>query len=80
MTQPTQPPPHANRPPWATHVLIPTLWTPEQALAVFELLDELRDRVASLYLDQLQALLQEQQGRHDADNGAGHAPDDDRRF
>ena len=47
----------------ADHIEIPTDWTPEQALAVFELLDQLRDTVATLYLDRMQTLLQEQQGR-----------------
>ena len=50
---------------WATHIVIPTDWTPGQALAVFELLDRLRDAVASLYLDQIQTVLQGEQGpRH----------------
>ncbi len=47
----------------ADHIKIPNDWTPEQALAVFELLDQLRDTVATLYLDRMQTLLQEQQGR-----------------
>ena len=29
---------------WATRIVIPTDWTPGQALAVFELLDDLRDK------------------------------------
>jgi hypothetical protein len=32
---------------------IPAYWTPEQALAVFELLDELRDAIAARYAVQL---------------------------
>ena len=47
MTEPAAPP-AATKPPWATHVLIPTQWTPEQALVVFELLTNPRDAVASL--------------------------------
>jgi hypothetical protein len=42
-------------------VEIPTSWTPEQALAVFELLDEIRDKIWSRYGVRLQDLLQEQQ-------------------
>ena len=38
---------------------IPRTWTPEQALALFELLDDLRDTVCSLYAEQMQALLRE---------------------
>ena len=57
MTEPATPPPAATKPPWATHVLIPTQWTPEQALVVFELLTDLCDAVASLYASQIQDLL-----------------------
>jgi hypothetical protein len=39
---------------------IPRTWTPEEALVVFELIDDLRNKVWSLYRDQLQALLREQ--------------------
>ena len=42
-------------------VEIPVTWTPEQALAVFELLDDLRERIRELYNVQLQDLLREQQ-------------------
>jgi hypothetical protein len=33
---------------------IPDYWSPEQAFAVYELLDELRDRVWDLYREQIQ--------------------------
>ena len=65
MTEPTKPPPAAT-PLWATAVAIPTLWTPEQALAVFELLDELRDKIWTRYGGQIQALLSEEQRPADA--------------
>lgn len=39
---------------------IPDDWTPEQALAVFELLDDLRQVVADNYMSQIQTLLREQ--------------------
>jgi hypothetical protein len=32
---------------------VPAYWTPEQALAVFELLDELREMIANHYAAQL---------------------------
>jgi hypothetical protein len=51
---------------------IPTTWTPEEALAVFELIDELRDKICALYNHQLQALLQQQRNI-----GAGGDSDDD---
>ncbi len=72
MTEPAPPPPPpASKPPWATHVLIPTQWTPEQALAVFELLTDLRNAVASLYAHQIQDLLRETQTCSVADLAAG---------
>ena len=49
---------------------IPRTWTPEEALAVFELIDDLRDKVWALYRCQMQALLAEQRsggGGDDAD-------------
>jgi len=39
---------------------IPRTWTPEEALAVFEVIDDLRNKIWALYSDQLQALLCEQ--------------------
>jgi hypothetical protein len=47
-------------------VAIPTLWTPEQALAVFELLDAVRDTIWNLYGGQIQTLLSEEQRHVDA--------------
>jgi hypothetical protein len=41
---------------------LPTDWTPAQAVAVFDLLDELRDRVWSLYGPQIQRAMREDQG------------------
>ena len=70
----------ADTPCWETHIVIPTDWTPGQALAVFELLDQLRDAVASLYLDQIQTVMQDEQGRvataiaSDTDDAAGDEP------
>jgi hypothetical protein len=52
-------------------VEIPVTWTPEQALAVFELLDDLRERIWEIYNVQLQDLLREQQqspGPDDSDD------------
>jgi hypothetical protein len=40
--------------------LIDAEWTPEQALAVYELLDDLRERIWEHYILPIQALLQEQ--------------------
>ncbi len=41
-------------------VEIPAIWTPEQALAVFDLLDELKEKIWIRYSGQLQGLLEEQ--------------------
>ena len=52
-------------------VEIPLTWTPEQALAVYELLDDLRERIWEIYDLQLQDLLREQQqspGPDDSDD------------
>lgn len=38
---------------------LPTCWTPQQATAVFEFLDELRDRVLSHYAVEIREFLQE---------------------
>lgn len=51
-----QPPEHLR----PLSVEIPRSWTPEEALAVFELIDDLRDKVWALYNLQLQDLLREQ--------------------
>ena len=52
---------------------IPRTWTPAAALAVFELIDDLRDKVLALYSGQMQALLAAQRsgrGGDDADEAA----------
>jgi hypothetical protein len=41
--------------------VLPTYWTPEQALAVFEILDELRDQLWNLYGPQIQQAMREEQ-------------------
>ena len=46
--------------PLSLSVEIPTIWTPEQALAVFELLTEIRDSVWRQYNVQIQTELQNQ--------------------
>jgi hypothetical protein len=46
---------------------IPTYWTPEQAFAVFELIDELRDAIWRCYDLQLQEEYRDQLRHHNAD-------------
>ena len=60
-------------------VEIPATWTPEQALAVFELLDEIKEKIWALYSCRLQDLLQEQQQSPRADDDNGLTTSSDRR-
>jgi hypothetical protein len=46
--------------PLTINVNIPAYWTPEQAFAVFELLDDLRDQIGAHYSVQLLELSREQ--------------------
>ena len=48
---------------------IPATWTAEQALAVWELLDEMREKIWARYSFQLQDLLAEERRCPDVDNG-----------
>jgi len=48
--------PHHLRP---ITVEIPVTWTPEQALAVFELIDELRETIRARYGSRMQELMAE---------------------
>ena len=48
---------------------IPATWTAEQALVVWELLDEMSEKIWARYSFQLQDLLAEQQQCADVDNG-----------
>ena len=41
-------------------VEIPDYWTPEQALAVFELIDDLRERILFRYEEQIRDLFREE--------------------
>jgi hypothetical protein len=57
-------------------VEIPVTWTAEQALAVWEMLDQLREKIWAHYRFQLQDLLAEQQPYPDVahgDAGSGSA-------
>ena len=44
----------------AVPIRMPTDWSPDQAVAVFEILDELRERVWAHYGPQIQQVLREQ--------------------
>ena len=53
-------PPHSAGLPHAILIPIPTYWTPEQAIAVFELVDDLRETIWSIYQTNLQDLTRQQ--------------------
>ena len=53
----------------AGQVTLPTHWSPEQAVAVFEILDELREHVWARYGVQIQQVLRDE--RSTADLAAG---------
>jgi hypothetical protein len=52
--------PHAVGLKHAIPLQIPTYWTPEQAIAVFELLDDLREQIWSSYQTDLQEMTRQQ--------------------
>ena len=53
----------------AGSITLPTHWSPEQAVAVFEILDELREHVWARYGVQIQQVLRDE--RSTADLAAG---------
>jgi hypothetical protein len=69
------PPAHAR----PITVEISRFWSPEEALAVFELIEDIRDKILALHGEQLREALKEQRGHGDFDESGG-AADDDRPF
>jgi hypothetical protein len=59
-------------------VEISRFWSPEEALAVFELIDDLRDKILAVHGNQIQKLLREQRGF--ADPAAHDTRDDEQPF
>jgi hypothetical protein len=51
----------------AISLQVPTYWTPEQAFAVFELIDELRDAIWRGYARQIQEEYRDQFGHPNAE-------------
>jgi hypothetical protein len=60
-------------------VEISRFWPPDVVLAVFELIDDLRDKILALHGDQLRQALQASRGQGDPDE-SGDAADDGRPF
>ena len=62
----TEPAPHPAKAshsaglPLGVPLEIPTYWTPEQAIAVFELVDDLRETIWAIYQTNLQELTHQQ--------------------
>jgi len=54
-----EPRPDRGLPPTIPHG-IPTYWSPETALAIFELIDEMRDIILAVYSTHIQDALQQQ--------------------
>ena len=69
------PPAHAR----PITVEISRFWTPEEALAVFELIDDIRDKILALHGEQLREALKDQR-RYGDPPESGDAADDDRPF
>jgi hypothetical protein len=55
---------------------IPDYWTPEQALAVYELLDGLRERILCHYQAQIEDALREEWAPSPPPEGGGGSPSD----
>ena len=66
--------------PLPVSVLIPAGWTPEQALAVLELLNDLRDALWAIHGDRIQGHLQQQQGAADTSVPSGDPNGDNPAF
>jgi hypothetical protein len=60
-------------------VEISRFWSPEEALAVFELIDDIRDKILELHGERLREALKDQWG-HAGSGESGDAKDDDRPF
>lgn len=57
-----------SRRPFTIPLGVPTYWTPEQAFAVYELIDELRERVLSIYLTEIRTMICQHQQPPPLDN------------
>ncbi len=56
-------------------LMLPDHWTPEQALAVVELLDDLRECIYAHYLISIQQALREDRLTANGDPDPGHDPE-----
>jgi hypothetical protein len=73
MSQSSQPPPESSRSRFTIPFAVPAYWTPEQALAVVQLLDDLRELIWAHYDVRLIDLIQtEHTGSQAAIDPAAH--------
>jgi len=72
-----RPPPAHARP---ITVEISHFWSPDEALAVFELIDDIRDKILALHGEQLRVALKDQRGHGGSGESGepGDAADDNR--
>ena len=74
-TERPAPPVHAR----PITVEISRFWSPEEALAVFELIEDIRDKILELHGERLREALKDQR-EHGNSGESGNAADDDRPF
>lgn len=72
-------PPRYGGLPTAIPIGIPTYWSPETALAIFELIDEMRDLILAVYRTDIQDAARRQRG-HSTPAERVVIPDDDLPF
>jgi hypothetical protein len=75
MTQSSQPPPDSPGNRLTIPFGIPAYWTPEEALAVVELLDDLRELIWAHYDVRLIELIQSQHAGPENESGPSANPD-----
>jgi hypothetical protein len=76
MTELSQPPPGSSRSRFTIPFEVPAYWTPEQALAVVELLDDLRELIWAHYGVQLIELVQAERAGTETEAGRAVSTDE----
>lgn len=76
MTESSQPPPESSRSRFTIPFEVPAYWTPEQALAVVELLDDLGELIWAHYGVQLIELVQAEHAGTEAETGHAVSTDE----
>jgi len=76
MTEASQPPPESSRSRFTIPFEVPAYWAPEQALAVVELLDDLRELIWAHYNVRLIELIQAEPAGTEAKTGQAVSTDE----